>query len=212
MRRTLPVLYGVCSFILAACSGVPTSTPFPTLTPTIIATPVPEAPRYNIDRQVSTLKYVVVGNGVFSMVQFPGAFQLKEGTLIFAPEGEGYRIRATLTIDGQSVTGPNSLILDALRNSLEVDKYPLAYFGGDSKEIVKRDAAQTVVKFTLAGTLQIRDRKRSVELPMTLTLQNGEVRASGQVIIDLLDYEIHVPTALINSRMNFTVDVTAKEP
>lgn len=191
--------------LLGACSAKPTATPQPTLTPTVAT--VTQDTRYEIDTVQSIVRYNASGNGVFGVVQFPGTFKLKGGTVIFAAERGGARIKIDVSIDGDSVTAVNGLVLNALRSNLEVDKYPFGYFVADSRELVTEGSAD--FRIVASGSLELHGRRRNVEFPLRVRMEGDTLRAEGELPIDLLDYEVNVPTAIMNSRLSFTAQIVA---
>jgi hypothetical protein len=192
--------------LLTACSARPTSTPAPTLTPTIAATEVPKIPIYQLNTKQSVINYLATGA---LNITFPGTFSLKGNTVRLVPEGNGYRVKIDMVIDGDSVTAVNDLVKNALKGNLETDKYPNGYFIADSKEIVNLSAAP--VTCTLSGTLELHGRKKIFEMPITLSLQGDKLTGSGQTSLDLLDYEVSVPTAIMNSKITFKASIVASE-
>jgi polyisoprenoid-binding protein YceI len=105
------------------------------------------------------------------------------------------------------VTAVNGLVRDALRSNLEVDKYPFGHFVADSREIVKPGSQSTTI--TASGTLELHGRTRTVEIPVTVTLDASKLTATLETSVDLLDYEVNVPTALMNSKVTFKAAIVA---
>jgi polyisoprenoid-binding protein YceI len=195
--------------LLSAC-GVPQSTtPQPTLDPTAAITPRPEMPRFEIDDEKSAMNYVASGAGLFGFAQLPGLFRLKGRAAVFVPEGSAYRLKVDLVIDGTSATALNALFLSELRDILEIDKYPYAYFEGDSKELVTLDPGPT--PFTVSGILDLHGHKVPLALPLSMTIHEGVILARGEVVIDLADYGCNVPTAVMSSRITFKIEITARK-
>ena len=205
MRKTRFILL---SLVVSGC-GVPiTSTPLPTLTPTVSVTEAPEIPTYIIDNSQSIINYIATGP---LNITIPGTFSMKGSTVRLVPEGEGYRIKIDALIDGNSVTAVNGLVRDALRASLEVDKYPFGHFLADSKEIVRPGTSPT--PFTASGTLELHGRTRTVEIPIMMAINDGKLTANLETRLDLLDYEVNVPTAIMNSKVTFKAAIVAlQEP
>jgi hypothetical protein len=77
----------------------------------------------------------------------------------------------------------------------------------DSKEILKPGA--TPIPFTASGTLQLHGRTRTVELTLIVTLADGKLTLSGETGLDLLDYAVNVPTAVMNSKITFKANIVA---
>ena len=209
IRKTdilIGLLAALTGLLISACGATVTSTPLPTLTPTVAATEIPQTPTYAIDNAGSVINYVATGP--FN-ISFPGTFSMKGNTVRLVPEGDGYRLKLDGVIDGESVTAVNGLVRDALRGNLELDKYPYGYFIADSKEIVK--PGPTPTQFTASGTLQLHGRTRTVELALTVTLKDGKLTLTGETGLDLLDYEVKVPTAVMNSKITFKANIVALE-
>ncbi|MBX3063224.1 MAG: YceI family protein [Anaerolineae bacterium] len=192
----------------ASCAAQPTTTPQPTLTPTIPATPAPQMYNYAIDPAASVIDYLAIG--AFN-IQMPGTFKLFGNTILIVPENGKYRVKADVLIDGNSVTAINGIVRDALMNNLEVSKYPTARVILDSLELVEPDAsgnlADTAV--TLSGTLDLHGVTRNITIPVTLKITNGVLSAIGETKLDLLDHKVNVPTAIMNSTITFKANLKA---
>jgi polyisoprenoid-binding protein YceI len=201
MRKTGLILL---SLVASACGIRVASTPLPTLTPTTSVTEAPQIPTYIIDNRQSIIDYIATGP---LNITIPGTFSLKGHSVRLVPEGDGYRIKIDALIDGNSVTAVNGLVRDALRASLEVDKYPFGRFIADSKEIVR--PAAMPMPFTAAGTVELHGRTRTVEIPITITITDGKLTATLETRLDLLDYEVNVPTAIMSSKVTFKAAIVA---
>ncbi len=198
------ISFGLALILVSACGARTVSTPFPTLTPS--PTPEPEITTFIVDHTQSAVNYVATGA---LNIQLPGAFNVENSVLEFQPEGSGQRLKIDLSIDGNSVTAVNDLIRDALKSSLEVDKYPFAHFTGQSTQLVRLDGS--TITCTAAGTLDLHGHTHQIDLPLTLTVKNGKLQGGGTIQIDLLDYGVNVPTAVMNSKVSFTAVVVALE-
>jgi polyisoprenoid-binding protein YceI len=192
------------ALVICACGVRVTSTPLPTLTPTVPATDASQIPSYTIDDKQSIINYVATGPLNISL---PGTFRTQGKTVLLVPEGESYRIKIDTLIDGNSVTAVNGIVRDALRSNLEVDKYPFGHFIADSKEIVKLGPKPTT--FTASGTLELHGHTRTVEIPISATLDGAKMTATLETSVDLLDYEVNVPTAIMNSKVTFKAAIVA---
>ncbi len=193
--------------LLAACTPRPTPTPQPTQTPTVVATPVPESPHFRVDSRASIINYTTFGP---AGLQFPGTFNTSGNAIVLVPEGEGYRVKIDVVIDGKSVTAVNGLVRGALYNGLEIDKYPFGHFVADSKQLIHLTNPEPI-QFTASGTLELHGRTRQIDLPVTMTVRDGRLQAAAETTVDLLDFEVNVPTAIINSRTNFKVLIVAAQ-
>lgn len=206
--RSLALALLPAMFSLSACAARTSPTPQPTFTPTPDVTPLPETPTYILDTGVSVFRYRAVGNGIFGALQVPGTFRLKEGEVQLAPEADGYRLKVRLVIDGNSATAVDRFVLNAVKSALEVEKYPFATFAAASKEILQLSAAP--IPFTVSGTLDLHGRVRQLEFPFTLTLIGDTIQGSGDLVLDLYDYDVNVPTMFIKSQLWFTVEIAAR--
>ncbi len=208
MRYPRLILFFVLA-LLSACGVPQNAVSQPTLDPTGAITPRPESPRFEIDGETSALNYVANGAGLFGFAQLPGLFRLKGRAAVFIPEGGAYRLNVDLVIDGNSATALNALFLGQLRSILEIDKYPYAYFEGDSKELVTLDPGPT--PFAVVGILDLHGHKLPLALPLTMTIYEGVIQAHGEVVIDLTDYGCSVPTAVMDSHIKFRIEITARK-
>jgi polyisoprenoid-binding protein YceI len=187
---------------LAACGTSATSTPRPT--PTLTPTPVPEITLFIVDNSQSIINYTAIG--ALNM-HFPGTFNTESSTVEFVPEAGGYRVKIDILINGNSVTAVNGVIRDALKSSLETDKYPQAHLTGLSKEIVS--APSGTLNITVTGTLELHGQTHTVDLPLNITISNGKLQGGGELEIDLLNYGVNVPTAIMSSKVIFKASVVA---
>jgi polyisoprenoid-binding protein YceI len=195
--------------LLSACGAPQGTTSQSTLDSTAAITPRPESPRFAIDNEKSAMNYVATGAGLFGFAQLPGLFRLKGRAAVFVPEGDAYRIRVDLVIDGNTATALNTLFLNQLWAILEIDKFRYAYFEGDSKELVTLGPGPT--PFTVAGTLDLHGHKVPLEMPLTMTIHDGVIQAHGDVVIDLGDYGCNVPSAVMSTRITFKIEITARK-
>jgi polyisoprenoid-binding protein YceI len=169
---------------------------------------VPKSPRYQIDTKASIVNYLATGA---LNIQFPGTFSLLGNQVLFVPEGDGYRVKIEVVMDGNSVTAVNDLVKGALYNNLEVPKYPTASVIMDSVEVIKLDASGGEITFTASGTLDLHGVTRNISIPLTMTIKDGTLHAVGETTLDLLDHAVNVPTAIMNSTITFKADITAIE-
>ena len=197
---------------VSACGGSPTATPTqpptasPTPLPTATLTPQPDSPIYIVDTAASTIDYVATG--AFG-IQLPGKFSLLGNTVGLVPDGDGFRVKIDILIDGNSVTAINGLVRDALRGSLEVSKFPTGHFVAESKETIKPEA--DAVKITASGTLELHGQTKPIEMEITLSVKDGKLDGVGQTQVDLLDFGVNVPTAVLSSKVTFKATIVAQE-
>jgi polyisoprenoid-binding protein YceI len=203
----------VFALLLSACGATSAPTPAPTSTPppTPTLAPVPEGPQFAIDAGHSTMRYLATGAGLLGVIQLPGTFGLTGRLVTLSPEGDGYRVHVELVIDGNSATAINGFFLSTLRSVLEIDTYPTATFTASSDRIISLSPGGGAAPFTVMGILELRGRRRPLALPLNMTIQDGVMRATGQVMLDLFDYDVNVPTAIMNSRIMFVADITARQ-
>jgi polyisoprenoid-binding protein YceI len=193
--------------IVSACASAPAPTPTPSPAPTITPTPLPDSVVFVIQLDSSIINYDAQGPGLLSGVRYPGTFSLLGDSIIFVPEGENtYRVEITAVFDGRSVTAVNGLVRDALLSNLEVDKYPTGQFVARSDEPVRLDPT---IEFTASGELTLHGRTRPVQIPFTLQLDGNTLTAQGGIELDLIDYEVFVPTAVMKSIVRFDANITA---
>jgi polyisoprenoid-binding protein YceI len=177
----------------------------PTFLPT--ATPVPQRPTYDIDPAKSVITYTATGP---LGVTFPGTFSFKSGTITLTDDAARPTLRIDAVIDGKSITAVNDLVLAALRSNLEVEKYPEGRFAAASvAPLALRDGAGTL-NFVAKGELSLHGQTRPATMPFTLTIDPTQLSADGQMQLDLLDYKVFVPTAVMNSRVTFRAQVVAR--
>ncbi|CAG1011322.1 hypothetical protein ANRL4_04377 [Anaerolineae bacterium] len=204
MRRLMTF---VILMLISGCAARPAPTPRPTLTPTSAFTVVPESPRYLIDNERSILRYTAFGQGLLGFAQIPGEFKLKGRTVTLVPEGEGFRVKLEMVIDGNTATAANGLLLTTLRSILEIEVFPFAYVSADSTQIVS--LTEESLSLTLIGTLELHGHKRPLDLPITLSIKDGILKGKGTIELDLNEYEVNVPTAIMSSRIKFEAEIVA---
>lgn len=197
---------GCLLWLCAGCAARPTPTPQLTLTPTPPATAVPQTPRYQIDPIASIIRYQATGA---LNIQLPGTFGVTGDAVLLVPEIGGYRVKLDVVIDGNTVTAVNGLVRDALYNNLEVSKYPTARVVADSVELVT--LTDGAIPFTASGSLTLHGVTRTIQLPITMTIRDGVLTASGETTLDLLDYDVNVPTAVMSSTITFIAEIRATE-
>jgi hypothetical protein len=194
--------------VVGACAGRPTPTPQPTFTPTPNVTQPSDVQTYNVNIEQSLFRYQATGNGLLGAMKIPGTFKLKEGKFTLTPEESRFRISAVLVIDVDSATAVDRFTLNSIKGSLEVEKYPLSTFAAASKETL--NPGDSLSRFTFSGTLDLHGRIQQIEFPFLITITDGNLEGSGNLTLDLFDFNVNVPTAFIKSQLNFTFEVTAK--
>jgi hypothetical protein len=202
--------------VASACAAQPTPTPVPTFTSlAVIADSATTNPtlRYAVDVKLSIFRYQASGQGIFGATKLPGTFGVESGEVLLVPNGGGLlRLRADLFIDGRTTTAVNDLILGVMRSALEVEKYPTSALNVASKaafDSAPLHAGKPLV-VPISGTLQIRDVTRTLELPLILRLSGELLTGQGTLTLDLSDYGISVPTAIIDSKLILSAEINAR--
>jgi polyisoprenoid-binding protein YceI len=182
----------------------PTVTPTPTLLPPTL-TPTPKTIKYALVDAQSKIGYdliLAVGGG-----KMPGIFNTVGQFIEAIPQPDGsYKFNVDLRLDGNSVTGSNGLVLGALKSSLEVDKYPYAYFTGLTEDSVKIGGT---IKTAATGLLTMKNETRKISLNVTVVYTESMITAEGETILNLNDYKVEVPTALIKEMLTLRIKLTA---
>jgi polyisoprenoid-binding protein YceI len=202
-----------CLILLLALAGcgrgpglAPTPTATATATPPATATLTAEGLSFAVDTAKSVFGYTGTGQGVLGFAKLTGTIGLSGTAVELMPEGEGYRVRINLQIDTMTATAINDLLLNTLRGVLEVDKHPYAYFYGQSDAVVALPDGQTA-QVNLVGTLELRKFKLPLTVPIRITRNGDTLTGSTQLNVDLVDYKINVPTAIMNSKIVFDVSI-----
>lgn len=202
----------VLALIMAAC-GVAPAPPVPTamltVQPTRQPTDVPVERVFAVDTEASVMRYRATGQGALGVIHIPGTFKLAESDVVLTPQGDGYWLDVTLVIDGATATAPNGLFLNVLRAALEIERYPTATFTGRSESPVRLDDGPS--HFVVTGELTLHGRTRPLSMPLTMTHTDDMLHATGEVALDLRDYEAKVPDALMASQIIFAADITSRE-
>jgi polyisoprenoid-binding protein YceI len=130
------------------------------------------------------------------------------------PQENGLRLLIDIQIDGNSATGVNGLIVNALKGSLETDKYPYGYFEATADLPPGSDQSSGPIQTTASGTLQLHGQSRTVKMPITLTLSgstgSAQMVASGSTTLSLSDFGVTV-LPLIKNEISFKADLVAQE-
>jgi len=201
------------ALILGACGVAPAPIATPERMPDPQADTVALLDRvervFAIDTEASVLRYRAQGQGALGVIEIPGSFKLAGHDVVLTPEGDGYWLDVLLVVDGMTATAPNWLFLNVLRTTLEIERYPTATFVGRSDSPIWLDGGP--VQLTVTGELELHGRKRVLSLPLVLTYEDGLLRATGQVSLDLHDYDAIVPTAIMSSQIVFMPEITSRE-
>ncbi len=205
MKRFFAILI---LLFLAGCGPSATATPAPTLTP-IPPTGTPVTGRlFTVSSTLSIVNYEATLQ--LGGAKIGGTFAINGQTIKAIPDSDGkYLLEIDIQFVGNSVTGANDLVVSALKSNLEVDKYPYGRFLAKSKEAIA--LGETPVQTILEGTLEVHGVQRSASLPVQITLIKNQLAATGSTSVDLIDYKVNVPTAIMKSQITFTAKVTGEE-
>jgi polyisoprenoid-binding protein YceI len=204
----------LCCFVglgAAGCGSAATATPAPTLTaipPT--GTAAPQTRTFNVLDSESIINYVATLQ--LGGAQIGGSFKTQGQSITAIPEKDAYTLKLDIVFDGNSVTGANDLVVNALKGNLEVDKFPYGRFTATTADPIDLEKAQTVAT-KAQGTLELHGVQRPFILPVNITINASahKLRIQGSTSLDLLDYKVNVPTAFLKSEISFSADVVAIE-
>lgn len=193
---------------LTGCGTSATATPAPTLT-AIPPTGTPVTGRlFTVSSTLSIVNYEATLQ--LGGAKIGGTFAINGQTIKAIPDSDGkYLLEIDIQFVGNSVTGANDLVVSALKSNLKVDKYPYGRFLAKSKEAIT--LGETPVQTILEGTLEVHGVQRSASLPVQITLIKNQLAATGSTSVDLIDYKVNVPTAIMKSQITFTAKVTGEE-
>jgi len=200
--------------IVSGCTGaaaIPTPTPVPTATPTTTPTetPAPLTRSFFIVDEASTVKYeglLQIGN-----VKVNGQFKTKGNMVRAVPQGDSYLLDVDVLLVGDPQdSNKDDFVGKALASALEVDKYPNGRFTAKIADPISL-AVETTLKTTATGTLELHGQQRPLSFPVDVTFTAGKLTFSGSVKIDLLDFKINIPTALMKSQVTITAAIVAGE-
>jgi polyisoprenoid-binding protein YceI len=197
-RCLLPIL----SIILLVGCGTPISpTPLPG-TPT----PQEEATLLTVWTDESTVAFTAQALG--GNLQVDGTFDARSGSITLTPEAGELRIHVYLLIDASSVTAGNVMIDEALKLGMETASHPLATFEAQSTTLVP--VTEEPVTFTLAGTLTLHGQTMPVTMQVgPATVIDNHLNAQATMTIDLADYGISLPAAIVDSTIALHVTLVA---
>ncbi len=207
-RRFARACLLVCLFALSACGASPTVTPAPTLTPApATGTAAPNARTFSVLDNQSIINYeatLTLGG-----LKIGGTFGIKGKTITLVPEKDGMRLLIDIQIDGNSVTGANGLVVDALKKNMETNKFPYGHFIATAKDLLT--PGEMPSQTTAVGTVELHGQTRPIEMPITVKLVNNKIIASGATNVELLDFGIYVPTSIMKTVISFKADLNAQE-
>jgi polyisoprenoid-binding protein YceI len=197
-----------CILVLSACGTSLTSTPAPTLTPIPLSkTPAPDVRIFHVVDDQSDIKYQAILQ--IGGLKMDGTFSTKGKIITMVPVGEGSTLDIDIQIDGNSVTGANSLVVDALKGNLETTKFPYEHFLAKTVQPLK--FGPQPVQTMAVGTIELHGQSQPIELPITVTLIDHRLTATGSTTLELLNFGVNVPTALMKSQITFQANMTSQE-
>lgn len=101
-------------------------------------------------------------------------------------------------------------------NYLESDKYPKATFTGvveNSKNISFKE--NNIITVNVKGLMTLHGVSRSLSIPATIKIKNGEVSAVTSFVIIPEDYNIKIPAVVadnISKKINVQINIPAFKP
>ncbi|MHB8629014.1 MAG: YceI family protein [Aggregatilineales bacterium] len=212
------LICGLCLTLMGACSASPaaTTTAIPTATASLSATATATLPPgsrvFVIQTTSSVIHYTVTST--LAGIQVGGTFAVTGNTVTLVPEANGWRLLIDIQIDGNSATGVNGLIVNALKGSLETDKFPYGYFEASAELPVGSDSSNAPIQATASGTIGLHGMSRAVQMPISLTLSgapgSAQIVASGTATLSLPDFGVTV-LPLIKNEIAFKADLIAQE-
>jgi polyisoprenoid-binding protein YceI len=187
----------VLALLLAACGPVnPDTSTLPTHTPSQTATTLIVWP------DESTIGFSAQALGGSLTVQ--GTYDVTGGQVTLTPEADQLRVHAYLLIDTASVTVGNAVIDEALRLGMDTANYPIATFDARSTTLVP--ITEEEVEFILEGTLRLHGETQPVTMTIgPATVIDNHMIGHAQMGIDLADFEISLPEAVVNSAIQLDV-------
>ena len=98
---------------------------------------------------------------------------------------------------GGLVSGKSGMEKDA-RKALEAEIFPLIRFEQTAPlDLPIQSASQAETSLVLQGSLQIRDQNQSVQIEVQINITEDFVRISGSHTVNMTDYGIEPPRALL---------------
>ena len=183
-------------FLLVACGPVSPEAAQPTPTPITAATLLTVWPA---ESAVAFTASALGGN-----LTIHGSYGVDSGRVTLQPEADALRVHAYLLIDTPSVTAGSAVIDEALKLGMETTVYPIATFDAVSTTLVP--VTEESVTFTLEGTLTLHGQTQPVTMAVNpATVIDNHMEASARMQIDLADFGISLPGAVVDSEI--TLDV-----
>lgn len=123
----------------------------------------------------------------------------KDSFLAFEPEGVNQVsfYHADIDIRVKSLNCGNRLIENDLNKSLNSDRYPFIMLRFKGAKLIGRYANNTF-RYQTSVSMTIANTSRNVDVEVTLQkLERNTYRVTGSQIIDMADYNIKQPTAML---------------
>ncbi len=203
MRATALLLL---MLLLAGCGAPAPVTPVPpqpTLTPTAVT-----ATTLHVLAAESTVSFTAEALG--GSIRVEGSYDVLGGHVILTPEEGQLRVAVLVLIDTPSVTVGTGVIDEALRLGMEANAFPVATFNAESTTLVP--VTEEPVAFTLAGTLTLHGQTQPVTMSIgPATVIQGHMDAAGVMDINLADFGIILPEAVVSSAITLNVVLIADE-
>ncbi|GEM_PF-1129883 len=205
--RTLTAVLLITGALLSGCGGnaapPAAATPIPTVTPEHVP-----STHLNVIPEESAVRFTAAALG--GNIQVEGSYGVLGGEVVLRPEEGQLRIRALVLIDTPSVTVGNAVIDEALRLGMETTAYPIAIFDAASTTLVP--VTEEPVAFTLAGTLTLHGQTQAVTMQVDpATVIDNHLNARATMAIDLSDFGIVLPEAVVSSAIVLDVTLIADE-
>jgi hypothetical protein len=168
-------------------------------------TPQPEARRYTVDIDASSLKVVVDTR----IGKVNGSFELTGGTVELVQESGGWRLYTNFTLDGRSLDVGNSLVNTTIRRALELDAYPEGVYIAKSDDLLPNPPASGTL--SLAGQVELHGVVQTYTVPATVELNGDTITLSTSMPIDVTAFDVSVPSLLASSELQTDLTVVARE-
>ncbi|HEV8339403.1 MAG TPA: YceI family protein [bacterium] len=125
---------------------------------------------------------------------------------------EGYAAEVTARIDARTIRTGVGLRDGQMRSAqfLNTDEFPFITFRGTATAAAPEGRG---VKGLLRGRLTIKEVTRMVEVPLEITVEDGDYLARGEVVVRMTDFGLPIPRFLIfvaedPVRVNLQIRVT----
>ncbi len=149
-------------------------------------------------------------HGLGGRLELQGTYGVQGGSVTLKPEESRLRIHAFLIIDTPSVTVGNAIVDEALKLGMETASFPIATFDALSTTLVP--VTEQPIQFTLEGTLTLHGQTQPVVMAVgPATVIDNHLIADAAMPIDLADFGIALPEAVVDSAIQLHVTLIADE-